>query len=114
MKMKAMITLSGAVALSIAPFTVSAYSAETALNACAAAVTSEMSDNELAWRLDEETVVKGRLKGSEVIHLDVRNAETDIVVARADCIVDSRARVKHIKKLPIDAADASERSLTAY
>jgi hypothetical protein len=114
MKKKAMIVLGGALSLTLAPFAASAYTAETALNACAEAITSELSEDGLAWKLDDESLTRERLKGREVIHLDVRDAETEAVVARADCVVDSRARVKRIKKLPIDAADARERSLTAY
>lgn len=114
MKKKAMIVLGGALSLTLAPFTAGAYTAEKALNACAEAITSEISKDALSWKLDDDALTRERLNGMEVIHLDVRNAETEAVVARADCVVDSRARVKRIKKLPIDAADARERSLSAY
>ena len=114
MKTKHMIKLGSVLALSMAPFTASAYTAETAMNACAEAFTAEITGEELAWRLDEETKVAGRLKGSEVLHLDARDPETNEVVARAECVVDSRARVKRVIVLPIDAEDASERALTAH
>jgi hypothetical protein len=54
------------------------------------------------------------LSGIEVYHLDVRDAETNAVLARADCVVDSRAKIKRLNKLPIDAADARERALSSY
>lgn len=114
MKTKAMISLGSALALTLAPLTVSAYTAEKAMNACAAALTSEISEDQLAWRLDEETSFKRHLSGIEVYHLDVRDAETNAVLARADCVVDSRAKIKRLNKLPIDAADARERALSSY
>ncbi len=114
MKTKHMIKLGSALALSLAPFTASAYTAETAMNACAEAFTAEITGEELAWRLDEETDVDGRLNGSQILHRDARDPETNEVVARADCVVDSRARIKRLTTIPIDAKDASERALTAY
>ena len=114
MKTKRMISLGGALALSLTPFTAGAYTAEKGLNACAEAFTAEITGEELAWRIDEESDTVGRLNGSQIIHLDARDPATDEVVARADCVVDSRARVKRITTLPLDAGDAKERSLTAY
>jgi hypothetical protein len=114
MKHRKIVTLGCALALSTAPFAAMAYTTESALNACAAAVTKDLSNDELAWRLDEESKTGGRLRGTEVIHLDVRDAASDEILARAYCVVDERARVKRVKTLPLDAADAEERALTAY
>lgn len=114
MNTKAMITLGSALALSLAPFTASAYSTEKALNACAAALTAKISDGEMAWRIDEDSFGSGNLTELSMFHLDARNPETDEVVARADCVVDNRARVKRLKTLPLDAEDAQERALSAY
>ena len=114
MKTKYMIRLGSALALSLAPFTASAYTGETAMNACAEAFTAEITGEEIAWRLDEESDVAGRLNGSQILHLDARDPETNEVVARADCVVDSRARIKRLTTIPVDAKDASERALTAY
>lgn len=108
------VNFSCALALSAAPFTASAYTAENAINACAAAMTEALSDNPPAFRIDADSDTHGRLNGIEVFHMDARDPATDEVVARADCVVDSRARVRRLKTLPIDAADAEERSLTAY
>ena len=65
MKTKHMIRLGSALALSLTPFTASAYTAETAMNACAEAFTAEIAGEELTWRLDEDTDVDGRLNGSQ-------------------------------------------------
>lgn len=114
MKKNAIVTLGSALALSLAPFTASAFTTENAMGACAEALSSEISGDELAWRLDADSIGGGRLRGREVYHLDARNSANDEVVARADCVVDSRARVKSLKTLPLDAPDARERALTAY
>jgi hypothetical protein len=114
MNTKAMVTLGSALALSLAPFTASAYTPEKALNACAAALTVKISDGEMSWRIDEDSLGGGNLSELSMFHLDARNSETDEVVARADCVVDNRAKVKRIKILPLDAGDAKERVLSAY
>ena len=114
MKTKHMIRLGSALALSLAPFTASAYTGESAMNACAEAFTAEITGEEIAWRLDDESDVGGRLNGSQILHLDARDPKTNEVVARADCVVDSRARIKRLTTVPVDAKDASERALTAY
>ncbi len=108
------INLACAFALSAAPFTAGAYTAEEAINNCAAALTAEMSVDGLAYRIDEDSDTGGRLDRLQVIYMDARDSATDEVVARADCVVDSRARVLRLHTLPIDADDAQERSLTAY
>jgi len=114
MNKKSIVLLGSALALSVSPFTASAYTSEHALNACAAALTAEMSGGELAYKLDESGQSTARLNGVEMYHLDARDPKSDEVVARADCVVDARARVKRLKTLPLDAKDASERALTAY
>ena len=114
MNTKRMIRLGSALAISMAPFAAGAHTAETAMNACAEAFTAELIGEELAWRIDEESDTDGRLNGSQILHLDARDPRTNEVVARADCVVDSLARIKRLTPVPIDAKDASERALTAY
>lgn len=114
MNKKSIAVVGSALALSVLPFSASAYTADTALNACAAALTAEMSAGELAYSIDESSGGTKRLTGMETFHLDARDPASNEIVARADCVVDGRARVKWLKTLPLDAADASERALTAY
>lgn len=114
MNKKSIAVLGSALALSVMPFSASAYTAEAALNACAAALTAEMSAGELAYSIDQSSGGAKRLRAVEMFHLDARDPASDEVVARADCVVDGRARVKRLKTLPLDAADASERALTVY
>lgn len=108
------VTLGCTLALSMAPLAATAFTAEHALNACAEAVVKDLGNGEVSWRLDEDSSSKGRLSKMEMIHLDLRDASTDEVVARADCVVDSRARVRRVIDLPLEADDAMERSLSAY
>ena len=114
MKHRKIVVIGCALALSAAPFTAMAMTAENALEACAAAVTDKLGDGGVTWRLDEYKGFDGRLRGTEIFHLDVRDASTDELVARADCVVDERARVKRLKPLPLDAGDATERALTVF
>lgn len=111
------VKLGCALALAATPFSVSAFTADTAMNACAAALTAEMSEangKTPAYSLDESSLDLGRLHTTSVFYLDARDPETREVVARADCVVDSRARVKRFELLPLDAADAAERSFSSY
>ena len=112
MKHRKIVVIGCALALSAIPLTSTAYTAENALAACAAAVTDTLADGGVTWRLDDNSRFDGRMRGTETIHLDLRDAATDEIVARADCVVDERARVKRVKTLPLDAADAEERALT--
>jgi len=114
MNKKSIAVLGSALALSVLPFSASAYTTENALNACAAAMTEEMSGGELGYNIDQSSSSARRLRGVETFHLDARDPASDEVIARADCVVDGRARVKRLKTLPLDAGDASERALTAY
>jgi len=114
MNKKSLVMLGSALALSALPFTVSAYTADKALNACAEAVTAEISSGEMAYSISDESDSGHRVSGITVFHLDLHDPASDEVVARADCVVDARARVKRVKTLPLDAADASERALSAY
>ena len=102
-----------ALALVLAPLTAKAFTAENAIEACVDALDDEMVGSEFAYRIED---IGGgrRLRDFEIFHLDARSAATDEIVARADCVVDGRANVKRIKVLPLDAADAGERALSAY
>lgn len=111
-------TIGCAVALSLASFSTYANTAEEALNACADALAGEISgDNGIptSYRLDESMrPSKRRLQDSAIYHLDARDPDTNEVVARADCHIDARAKVRKLVPVPIDSGDATERSVTAY
>lgn len=102
-----------ALALVLAPLSASAFTAENAIEACFDALGDEMELGEMAISVEDFGGGR-RLRALEMFHLDARGATSDEIVARADCVVDSRAKVRRIKVLPLDAADASERALSAY
>jgi hypothetical protein len=100
-------------ALVLAPLTANAFTAENAIEACFDALGDKMELGEMVYSLEDFGGGR-RLRELEMIHLDARGATSDEIVARADCVVDSRARVRRIEVLPLDAADAGERALSAY
>ena len=100
-------------ALVLAPYTANAFTTENAIEACFDALGARMNLGEMAFSI-EDFGGERRLGELEMFYLDARGATSDEIVARADCVVDSRARVRRIKVLPLDAADASERALSAY
>ena len=59
---------------------------------------------------EDSSVSRSPLKVRETIHLDVRDPDSNEVVARADCVVDSRARVKRVVSVPLHEPDAAKRA----
>ena len=108
------LTMGCAVAIALAPFSVKAASLQDGLDACASAVVDDLATSNgapLDYRISEDSrASKSRLRERETFHLDVHDPSSDEVVARADCIVDSRARVKKVVTLPLDEPDAAQRA----
>lgn len=111
-------TIGCVAALSLAAFSAHASTEEHALQACASALTGEISANSgirTVYRLDGSPVLsKHRLEESAVYHLDAHDPDTNEVIARADCYVTGRAEVRKLIPLPLDSDDAMDRSMTAY
>jgi hypothetical protein len=105
-------------ALALAPFHAGAFTEEKALEACADAMVSDLSDSrgvELDYRLDDASKGSGRrLEYPGTFHLDAKDPRSMEVVARIDCYVDSHARVRRVVSLPLSAEDAAERAETDY
>ena len=84
------------------------------LDACAAAVISELgSAKGVAMKYSvapESDTSNVKLRRREVFHMDIRDPETSEIVARADCTVNQKAEVRKLKNLPIDAQDAVVRA----
>jgi hypothetical protein len=103
-------------ALTAAPAYVNASTAsgQDGMNACATALVDELAVNQgasMEYNLDPESYYhRGRLTRREIIHLDARNPENNEVVARFDCIIDSRARVRELISVPLDRPDAKMRA----
>ena len=105
-----------AVALATSPVVTNAgvASSKEALDACAMAIVENLAAEQgspMAYNLDPASMGnKADLKRREVIHLDVRNPDSDEIVARADCVIDNRANVKKLINVPLDAPDARMRA----
>ena len=70
---------------------------------------------ETAYRLDQDLPASSRRVGEvEMFHLDARDPVSEEVVARADCWVNRRAKVKRLVPVPIDAEDAEKRAASLY
>jgi hypothetical protein len=102
--------------LAAAPFPADAGMAASkkALEACATSWVARLAEDQgapMVFNLDPESDVRGRsLSRREVIHLDATDPVSRQVVARVDCVVDGRARVRELITVPLDAPDARLRS----
>jgi hypothetical protein len=103
-----------AMMVAAAPLGVKATTGPSALEACADAVVSGMTESgsaDLSYRLDESSTDAGRRrKGSGMYHLDVRDPDSREVIARADCRFNRQAEVILVKTIPLNAADARVRA----
>ncbi len=110
------LTIGCALAVSLSPWSVEAASVQEGLDACATAVVSELAGSDGAppvYSMSEESGnSRSRLRIRETIHLDVLDPHSHEVVARADCVVDSRARVRRLVSLPLEEPDAAERAVS--
>ena len=108
------LTMGCAVAIALAPFSVKAASVHDGLDACANAVVNELATSNGTppdYKINKDShASKFRLRGLETFHLDVHDPSGDEVIARADCVVDARARVKRVVTLPLDELDAAQRA----
>ena len=100
--------------LAAVPFHAQARSGEEALDACAAAMVSQLAADQgapMVYNLDPESpgLTKSRSR-LDIIHLDAKDPESHEVVARADCVVDRKAHVKKLIRVPLDAPDAAMRA----
>ena len=114
MNNRKLLTIGCALAISVAPFSVQAASRQAALDACADAMVSVLAvenGNPLGYRMNPESDGStARMRKRETFHLDARDPASQEVVARADCVVDERGRVRRLVDVPLSAEDAIVRS----
>ena len=114
MKKHEILKYGSALAVALAPVTVPAATGQDGLEACVEALVAEVANAKgitLNARLDPETQgSKKRLERREIFHLDARDRASREIVARADCIVNARAEVRSLTRVPLDAPDAWERA----
>lgn len=92
-----------------------AASGKDGLAACVAALAQQISEAQgtgVNARISENSrVPAGRLNRRNTYFLDARDAGDSGLVVKADCVVNARAEVEKLVRLPADAPAAEERSL---
>lgn len=92
-----------------------AASGEAGLNACMTKLAKEISESQgsgVDVRLDEDTrPSKRRLEHTTTFFLDARDSANEEVVAKVNCTVDTRAKIRKFVVLPEDAPLAEHRIL---
>jgi len=114
MKHRKIMISSLTVATAMLSMSVNAATRTDGLNACAQAAVTELGErqnSELGYSLSPDSMTSGaRMKHRELFHLDITKPGSDTVVARIDCVVDRKARVRDLIKVPIDGEDAIVRA----
>jgi hypothetical protein len=115
MKGKKTIGMVCVAAASFMHMNVQAASGKEGLDACVSALVQELSAGQgsavQGLISDDSYVPNHKLSRHTTIHLDARDTRNSEIVAKADCVVDSRAKVKDLTILPADAPEATVRSL---
>ncbi|MFC1778084.1 hypothetical protein ACFL3I_12220 [Pseudomonadota bacterium] len=103
-----------AFALSMVSLGTQAGTRTDGLDACAAAMVSELGSAQgvtMKYSMSPDTETSDvRLKRREVFHMDIRDPATREIIARADCTVDEKAKVRKLESVPLDAEDAVVRA----
>lgn len=105
-----------ALAIAMAPLASEAATRTAGLNACADALVNKLSVENgapLGFQLGADSEQSNaQMSNRELYQLDVRDPNTQEVVARAQCVVDRQARVRQLVSVPLSADDAAERVLS--
>lgn len=96
-------------AMALVPFQANANTAQTALEACADALVTELSvsnGSDVSYRLDSANEgFDKKLRSSEIISLYARDPQSSELVSKMDCVVNSRGRVIRLTNMPLDATE---------
>jgi len=107
-RMKALCT----VAISLTPLLSNAASEQDGVKACVQALASQIAESQGApvdYRVGYDSDVSAqRLDRRTLFHLSAKDPQSQKVVARADCIVTSKAEVKKLTVVRLDGFDARE------
>jgi len=105
-----------ALAIAVAPLHAHAMSRQAGLEACAEAMVNDLAASQgapMVLNLDPSSKSgRGKLARQEVFHLDALNPDGEAVVARMDCVVNNKAEVTRLIKVPLDGDDARVRATT--
>jgi hypothetical protein len=103
-------------AVSAIPFYAHATSSQAGLEACAEAMVNDLAANQgkpMVYNLSPKSKSgKTGLGHREVFHLDAMSPDGGVVVARMDCVVNSKAEVTKLTVVPLDGEDARIRATT--
>jgi hypothetical protein len=87
------------------------------LDACAEAMVAQLTEtneNKMNYKLtDDSQGFEGRLKGTEVIYLDAKDKNEE-VIARYNCFINEDAKVEKLVAVSVDAPDAKYRARKFY
>ena len=112
------LTMGFTLALSALPVAAQAATFQDGLEACVDALATELATSNgesLEARIGSDSSRSDhRLGNREMIYLDARNPASQEVVARADCLVDRKGEVLRLNSVPLNGADAEQRSLAYY
>jgi hypothetical protein len=115
MKAKNAMAMMFAVGAALAHTGAEAASGEAGLNACVSELAKEISKAQgygVDVRLDEDVRAgKRSLETTTTFFLDARDAANEQVVAKVNCTVDKRAKIRKFVVLPDDAPLAENRIL---
>ena len=105
----------GALAACMSPTAVSAATGEDGFEACVSALVQDLSDAQgypLQATISENSAVADDRLGTRTrFYLDARDPASREIVAKIDCIVNKKAEVLSLQRLPDDAPVAEVRSL---
>lgn len=97
----------------MAPFYTHASTGHIGLQACAEALATELSissGSSVDFQLDiSQDNFDRKLKKRELISLYARDPQSNELVSRMDCMVDSRGRVIRLNSLPLEDQDEGNR-----
>ena len=95
-------------AIAMVPFQAHANTAQTALEVCADALASELSEangTDVRYRLDSANEGFDRkMQSLERISLSARDPQSSELVSKMDCVVNSRGRIIRLTNVPLDTA----------
>lgn len=101
-----------AVAISLTPILANAASEQEGVEACVKAMVSQIAESQGApvdYQIGIDSSVSTRkLDRRNLFELAAKDSQSQKVVARADCIVTSKAKVKRLTMVQLDGADARE------
>ena len=106
------------IAIASLPLYADDTSGQAGLNACADALAKKLETVQgkpVGYNLDSDTKINNeKLKVREIFYLDAKVPNSDVVIARANCIVNDDAEVLKLVVLPLDAAQAQNRATKLY